>query len=235
MDSFSEDQFEPDMFWLEESLQMNQSAFLGYAEKPIENLSSKNFIVGSNSDSMNMKMVNSVGDNGIKQSEAMEPEKDRSHQRMINERMRREREKQNYNALHSLLPPKTKTDKNSIVIVATKEVQKMQSYKQELEKRNEELMRNLVEEEDEEIEVAKIRITVNKPSAGIDSMLGVFQCLKNVGIKIRSIQSNFSYEQLSAVLEIETKLPTEEVEKEVERTLNDVENKLIFHFPGSYL
>ncbi|KAK6914032.1 Myc-type, basic helix-loop-helix (bHLH) domain [Dillenia turbinata] len=235
MDSFSEDQFEPDMFWLEESLQMNQSAFLGYAEKPIENLSSKNFFVGSNSDSMNMKMVNSVGDNGIKQSEAMEPEKDRSHQPMINERMRREREKQNYNALHSLLPPKTKDDKNSIVTVAIKEVQEMQSQKKELEKRNEELMRNLVEEEDEKIEVAKIRVTVNKPSSGIDSMLGVFHCLKNLGIKIRSIQSNFSYEQLSAILEIETKLPAEEVEKEVERTLIDVEKKLLFQFPGCYL
>ncbi|KAK6929862.1 Myc-type, basic helix-loop-helix (bHLH) domain, partial [Dillenia turbinata] len=198
------------MFSLEESLQMTHSAFLGYAEKPVESLSATNFNVGSNSNSMNMqmKMVNCVGDNWIKQSEATEPERDQCPRHTISERMRRMKEKQNYNALHSLLPPKTKSDKNSIVKMAIKEVQELRSYKKELEKRNEELMRNLFEEEEEETEVAKIRITVNNASSGIDSMLGVFQCLKNLGIKIRSIQSSFSCGQLSAVLEIETKVLT---------------------------
>ncbi|KAK6929856.1 Myc-type, basic helix-loop-helix (bHLH) domain [Dillenia turbinata] len=206
MDSFFDDQFEPDMLWLEESLQIPQGAFLGHAENPIQSLSTENFNYGSNSNTMNMKVVNRVDDNWIKQSEAMEPERDRCHRHMISERMRRKEEKQNYNALHSLLPPKTKSDKNSIVKMAIKEAQELQRYKKDLENRNEELMRNSVGEEEKETEVAKIRIAVNQASSGIDSMLGVFQCLKNLGVKIRSIQSNFSREQLSAVLEIETKV-----------------------------
>ncbi|KAK8984201.1 hypothetical protein V6N11_029522 [Hibiscus sabdariffa] len=122
---------------------------------------------------------------------------------MMNERTRREKQKRSYFALHSMLPHGTKNDKNSIVQTATKRVREQEWLKKDLERRNRELQENLGENCREE---NKIRVKIENPMSGIDSMLEALKCLKALDSKPRMIQSNFSNQQFLAVMAFETQV-----------------------------
>lgn len=59
---------------------------------------------------------------------------------------------------------------------------------------------------EEEFEKAKIKAKVGNPICGVDSMLEVLKCLRNCGTKANSIQSSFSHQEFSTLIEIETKV-----------------------------
>ncbi|KAK1379902.1 Transcription factor bHLH92 like [Heracleum sosnowskyi] len=152
---------------------------------------------------------------------------ERGRRHMLSERMRREKQKHNYMRLHSLLPSGTKRDKHSIILTAVQEVEQLKKWRQELERQKSAMNKMLgareSSSEGSEMEEAKIRINVARPSSAVDSMLEVLKCLKQTGSNIRLIQSRFLPQQFSAVLGIETKVGAAEVEKAVHRTLFQVE------------
>ncbi|KAK8709692.1 hypothetical protein V6N13_060701 [Hibiscus sabdariffa] len=94
-------------------------------------------------------------------------------------------------------------DKNSIVQTATKRVREQEWLKKDLERRNRELQENLGENCREE---NKIRVKIENPMSGIDSMLEALKCLKALDSKPRMIQSNFSNQQFLAVMAFETQV-----------------------------
>ncbi|KAL4296141.1 hypothetical protein GQ457_12G004220 [Hibiscus cannabinus] len=150
-------------------------------------------------------------------------EKDKCFRHMMNERTRREKQKRSYFALHSMLPHCTKNDKNSIVETATKRVRELEWLKKDLERRNRELQENLGENCREE---NKIRVKIENPKSGIDSMLEALKCLKELDSKPRMIQSNFSNQQFLAVIGFETQMGAVKVEKAVSRRLQEAERKV---------
>ncbi|KAF6173457.1 hypothetical protein GIB67_027152 [Kingdonia uniflora] len=204
---------------------MNRGAFVVYKE-PIERLEQRNPVMVSNERNMNKRMIAflralpSTTDNKPKSLE-----KDRCFGHMVCERLRREKEKQNYAALHPLLPAGTKIDKISIVQMATLQLQDLQNVKEELRKQNYELEKKLCVKEEEKINVAKITLQVKGPSSSMDSMIGVLRCLKSMGLKASTISSLFSTDELSAAMDIETKIEAGLVKKAVESALAEVENK----------
>lgn len=229
MDEFFRDQFHGlgDIFWLDnEALPVNQSAFVAYANRPRSEFPSQNAGDGSNSLSANKRMIEFLRKIQPAKMEPPEHDGERGHRHMINERMRREREKQNYLALHSMMPPGTKNDKNSIVKTAAKRIHELQCCKQELERKNYELESNLGLKN----EGTKISVNVNNPTSGVDSMLEVLKCLKNLGSSTRSIQAEFSDHKLTAVLGIETQMGAGVVEKAVQRALQQAEDELLFRY-----
>ncbi|XP_031272331.1 transcription factor bHLH92-like [Pistacia vera] len=96
------------------------------------------------------------------------------HLLMINERMRREREKQHYLALRSMLSTGTRIDKNSTVQMAAMRIRELES--------------KLGKDTNEN----KIGIRVTNPISGIDYMVEALKSLKKTGSRIRNIQSEFS-------------------------------------------
>ncbi|XP_047335785.1 transcription factor bHLH92-like [Impatiens glandulifera] len=139
--------------------------------------------------------------------------RERGYRHMINERIRREKQKESYSTLRGLLPNGTKNDKNTIVQVAAKEIVEMERRRRELENQNKEMAARLGkrlcsldgEDEGSVSYNKKIMLKMANPSSscsGIDSVLEVLRCLKKNGLKAKSIQSNFSNNQISAVLHI---------------------------------
>ena len=93
--------------------------------------------------------------------------------------------------------------------MAAERIQELQRCNEELKRRKFELELALaaaIHDDEENLEVAKIKLRVVHPSSGIDSMLDVLKCLKNTGTKTKAIQSTFSSQEFSAVLQIETKI-----------------------------
>ncbi|GMI72003.1 hypothetical protein like AT5G43650 [Hibiscus trionum] len=139
--------------------------------------------------------------------EAKDDERERSFRHMMNERMRREKQKSSYLALHSMLPHGTKNDKKSIVEMAAKRVQELEWVKKDLEEN-------------------KIRVKIENPISGIDSMLEALKCLKALDSKPTMIRSIFSNQQFLALMEFQTQMGAAKVEKAVTRTLQETERKL---------
>lgn len=97
--------------------------------------------------------------------------------------------------------------------MAAARIQELEMHKEELMRRNNEIeMMTLAASNRENIEGvmsnsrAKINIKVAYPSCGIDSMLQVLKCLKNSGTQLKSMHSNFSPQEFSIMLDIETKV-----------------------------
>ncbi|KAF5199766.1 Transcription factor bhlh [Thalictrum thalictroides] len=150
--------------------------------------------------------------------------KERSYRHMIKERLRRFNQKQTYAALHSMLPPGTKNDKNSVLQISALHLQELKGLKEELQKQNLKLEKNLSHVNQRVIEeTTTIHMRWQYPSSGIDSMIGVLTCLKNMGLKARTIQSEFSVAEFYAVLEIEPKVEAVVVEKAIQIALADLE------------
>lgn len=119
---------------------------------------------------MNKGMIQLLKRNWEAKKAARGPELQRGYKHMINERNRREKQKLSYTALHSMLPHETKNDKNSIIHAAATEIRRLQSCKEVLSRRNNELESRLRESEG----VMKMRVSMANPRLhGADSMLQV--------------------------------------------------------------
>ncbi|XP_059315634.1 transcription factor bHLH92-like [Lycium ferocissimum] len=211
---------------------VNQSAFVSFREQPIEGFGVFGYEsnVSTNYQNMNKRMMEFLKKNWSPKNGEMKMEREKGHKHMIKERIRRQEQKQNYSALHKLLPMGTKGEKNAIVQTAAQRIQELQKYKENLKKRNDELQMILAESEKEEVEKANIKAKVNYPISGVDSMLEVLKCLKNCGTKANAIQSNFSQQEFSTVIEIETKSGAAELEKAVQNTLVEAERNFRAHW-----
>ncbi|KAL4282968.1 hypothetical protein GQ457_16G029520 [Hibiscus cannabinus] len=155
--------------------------------------------------------------------DANDGEKERSFRHMMNERMRREKQKSSYLALHSMLPHGTKNDKKSIVQMAAKRVQELEWLKKDLERRKQELQQQQQQTSEEN---RRIRVEIENPTSGIDSMLEALKCLKALDSKPTMIHSFFTNQQFLAVMQFQTQMETAKAEKAVTRTLQETERKL---------
>ncbi|XP_004288441.1 PREDICTED: transcription factor bHLH92 [Fragaria vesca subsp. vesca] len=235
MDQFIREALEGDFLCYENPpVLMNPSAFVPYSDQRAPRLGNKPPYPGSNSMNVSKRMVqflrNSCPSSTAK-TDAGEKEhgKEKGFRHMINERMRREKQKQGYFALHSLLPNGTKSDKNWIVQVATTTIEQLERQKDELRKRNMELESILCNQR--LVKWSRIRLRVANPTSGVDSMMEVLKCLKSLGLKTRNIQSSFSPYEFSAEVEIESKIGGAVVEAAMQETLHEVERKLLSSFP----
>ena len=207
------------------------SAFAPYRRRPVPGDGGDG---GSNNRRMNTnkRMIELLRSKWSAIGNAGEPDRGRSYRHMMRERARRENQKQSYVALHSLLPLGTKVfhiceakslvldlesnnlrtfsvdlpllqgDKNSIIEMAAHEIKKLQSSREELKRRNLELKSKSMEQ----AMVFNIGLRVGNPSSGIDSMVEVLKCLKNMDLKTTAIRSEFSPQQFSAVLKMQTQV-----------------------------
>jgi hypothetical protein len=113
MDLFFPQDFQGDIFWHEAyiaSSPVSQSAFAAYTEKPRTEFGSGS--TGGddrrNYANVNKRMMEFLRRSWHPRVETEEPEKERCFRHMMNERVRRERQKQSYMTLHSMLPFGTK-------------------------------------------------------------------------------------------------------------------------------
>ncbi|XAR57348.1 hypothetical protein NMG60_11025463 [Bertholletia excelsa] len=218
-------------FWaIPEASPANQSAFVRYSgENPRGGLGIRN------EGNVHRRMVEMLRRMWMPMPAPAAEGRENCYRHMMNERMRREKQKLSYSALHSLLPRGTKSDKNSIVQEAAKEIQELEKRREELQRRNMEMetiiANNLERENVKKGERAKIRIKVANPSSGTDSMLEVLKCLKKTGSSSRAIRSNISAQEMTAVVEVESEMGAGQVEEAVQRALLEAEWKLRGRFP----
>ncbi|XP_027367396.1 transcription factor bHLH92 [Abrus precatorius] len=207
-------------------LRSTQSAFVQYRELPIIN-SPK----WSNSQTMSKRMIAFLRKSLTAESNTgAEHERERCFRHMINERMRRQRQRQCCLALHALLPHGTKTDNNSVIQMAAKEIIRLQGCREELQRKNVVLEANLEDVKSNRVEGSKVQfLRVPYPTSGIDSMIETLKCLKYRGVDTRSIKSTFSPHELFAALETETKVADAEVERAIWSTLDELEWSFLSH------
>ncbi|MGJ2543777.1 basic helix-loop-helix domain-containing protein, partial [Salmonella enterica subsp. enterica serovar Paratyphi A] len=192
------------IFWMGEEevgFPANRSAFVRYEAGG--GFGSKSLGSGSGYGNVNKRMIEYMRRRWNPVAEGKEYERERCRRHMINERMRREKQKNCYYSLRSHLQPGTKSDKKSIVQAAAEEVKELQRHRDELERRNREIEGILAERERGKNEGTKIKLRVANPTSGVDSMVEVLKCLKQMGSKTAAIHSTFSDQELSAVLEID--------------------------------
>ncbi|XP_010558851.1 PREDICTED: transcription factor bHLH92-like [Tarenaya hassleriana] len=170
------------------------------------------------------RMADLLRRNWEERRKAAAPARDRCRRHMINERARRDKQRQSYFALHSLLPSGTKNDKNSIVQSALNRIGELQRQKRELERRIHVLEANLKTASEEK----QIALKVEDPVSGTDSMLEALKCLKAIGAKSVTIQAKFSPREFSTTMTIESQIAGGEVEQTLEKTLQEAEWKLLF-------
>ncbi|CAI9771285.1 unnamed protein product [Fraxinus pennsylvanica] len=188
--------FDWDMEWPKEAVLVNTSAFVRYIKQPIGELAPRSHGNGLNHQNVNKRMIEFLKKTSTRMrvETTIETESTRSHKHAISERMRREKHKQSYLALHKLLPLGTKSDKNSILHMAAKNIEELQKNKEELERRNGELEMVLAGKVNEiKEEKALIKLKVANPASGIDSMLEVLRCLENTGSKVSSRCSHLRF------------------------------------------
>ncbi|XVF38353.1 hypothetical protein REPUB_Repub20aG0094100 [Reevesia pubescens] len=182
MDQLIKQLLQGEIFWYETATpapSVSPSAFLPYPNTPRIELgfqSSSGCNNGVNSGNMNKRMIEFLRKSWPTTTETKDSEIERCFRHMMNERMRKEKQKKSYFDLHYMLPLGTKKD---------------------LERRNHERKSNLA---------AKIKLRIENPTSGIDSMLEVFKCLKKLDSKPRMIQSKFTNKEFLAVMDIETEL-----------------------------
>ncbi|XP_040999722.1 transcription factor bHLH92-like [Juglans microcarpa x Juglans regia] len=239
MEMFCPQDLQSGMFWYDayEAPPVKQSAFVAYTEGPRIEFGAGNWNSGWNrGNNMNKRMVEFLRRSWHPKIEIQEHEKERGFRHMMNERARREKQKQSYMALHSVLPFGTKSDKSCIIQTAAKKIQELQRRVEELKRRNKlGVEASMVAVEGKrDVGVAKIRVRVPNPASGVDSMVEVLQFLKTLGLKTRTIRSNFSAQEFSAELEIETEMvgAADDAEKAIDKeiTLLEAERKLLLHF-----
>ncbi|OMO95560.1 hypothetical protein COLO4_15786 [Corchorus olitorius] len=244
MDQFIMQLLQGEIFWYETTppppVAVRQTAFLPYSNIPRIEFGSQSAATGNcnggmmmNSGNMNKKMIEFLKESWHwpkPTTETRDSDRERNNFRhMMNERMRRQKQRQSYIALHDKLPRGTKNDKNSIVQTATRRVQELEWLKKDLENRNYELQASLGAmnyEEKNDHEGTKITVKIDNPMCGIDSMLQVLKCLKTMDLNPRMIQSKFTTQEFLAVMDIGTQIRAAEVEKVVNITVQEAERKL---------
>ncbi|CAH8323091.1 unnamed protein product [Eruca vesicaria subsp. sativa] len=209
--------------------EQNRSAFRSYVR-----VNEQRMVLSSSTVNVKRRMVNLLRKNWEEKKIGTAPEKERCRQHMMKERTRREKQKQSYLALHSLLPLATKNDKNSTVEKAVDQIRKLEGLKKELERRMNVLEAKSAKDHDE-MNGTKVRFHVQEPLSGIDSMVEILQSLKSMGTKLKTVEANFSPHQFSATMNIETQIRGEEVEKRVQKRLQETEWKLLFPQEASFL
>lgn len=229
------DDLDDEVFWpSEQPVPMVQSSFVPYTEPnfwfsfieneyPIKRPNAHKRMLNFLRTIPTNKSNNTTSDEG-----GREFDRDRNYNHKISERLRREKQKNTFTALHSLLPPGTKNEKNCILKTAALHLQELKKLRETLHKRNHELENNVYPTiEDDTKETDTFRLRRQTPPSGIDSMIGVLTTMKSMGLKARSIQSEFSNTDFFAVLEIEQKIDAVHVENAVENALKEVERKFI--------
>lgn len=103
MDLFFQELQSDDAFWYD-LIPLNQSAFLPYTSTPTREIPATCSFNGSNSTNMNKRMIGFMGRSWPLRIETEESDSARCYRRKISERMRREKEKNGYLALHAMLP-----------------------------------------------------------------------------------------------------------------------------------
>lgn len=95
--------------WFDDFPLVNPSAFVKYVDQRVGGMGKKGDGSGSSRDgNANKRMMEFLGKMWKPALQTMQTAQERVHRHMINERMRRERQKQSYLALHRLLPLGTK-------------------------------------------------------------------------------------------------------------------------------
>ncbi|KAJ4901752.1 Transcription factor bHLH92 [Raphanus sativus] len=206
----------------------NRSAFRSYVRDNEQRM------VSSSSVNVKRRMVNLLRKNWEGKKIVAVPEKERCRQHMMKERTRREKQKQSYLALHSLLPFGTKSNKNSIAEKAVDQIRRLEGLKKELDRRMNVLEAKSAGDHDE-MNGTKVRFNVQEPLSGIDSIVEVLQCLKSMGTNLNTVQANFSPHEFSATMNIETQIRGDEVERSVQKRLQETEWKLLFFPEASFL
>ncbi|XP_030534018.1 transcription factor bHLH92 [Rhodamnia argentea] len=236
MDLFFQEELQNDLFWHDPSVLppplASWSAFSPYAKSPAglhrPPIQDRGF-KPSPGNNMNKRMVEFLRRSWAEPSRTQEFERERSTRHMMNERMRRERQKHSYSALHAVLPLGTKNDKNSIVQTAYMRIKELAKYNQELERQNRELESGLNERRGDKAGGTKIRVKVANPTSGVDSMLEVLRCLNNMGLEATTIQMQCSADQLFAVIEVQNEIEAANVEQVIQWTLLEAERKLLYN------
>ena len=90
--------------------------------------------------------------------------------------------------------------------MAAKRIQELETYKRIMVRRNGEIEEKLTANGIVNVESTKVRIEVANPTSGMDPMVDILKCLKSLGAKTRSVQSQISDQQLTAVMDIETEV-----------------------------
>lgn len=102
--------------------------------------------------------------------------------------------------------------------MATKEITKLQQYKEELEKNIETSHeariwqqqgkdnKSKASSSSSSSEVAEIKLKVTNPASGVDSMIEVLDCMKTTGSMVHALKSHFSDHEFAAELQFETKV-----------------------------
>ncbi|PHU21797.1 hypothetical protein BC332_06904 [Capsicum chinense] len=128
---------------------VNQSAFVSFESKLSDEFGVYSYgSVSTNHRNMNKRAMEFLKKNWISKNGQVKIEKEKGHKHMIKERIRREKQKQSYLALHKLLPMGTKGEKNAIVQTAASRIEELQKYKENLKKRNDELEMMILAEND---------------------------------------------------------------------------------------
>ncbi|XP_010911272.2 transcription factor BHLH148 isoform X1 [Elaeis guineensis] len=213
---------------------VHRSAFRPYARP--DNGQIKEAVSSGNGDhrkSIHQRMIEMVRRIPKAKEECKGVEMSRGFKHMMRERQRREKLSQRYADLYSMLSSRSKGDKNSIVQSAAAYVRELKEVKEQMQRRNEELM-TMISGSNGRTEEAKIKFRVANPSSAIDSMIGALRCLKTIDVEARAIRSDLSGHELSAIMSIETKVAAGEVERAVEVALMDVERKLPRPLPRTH-
>lgn len=232
MDLFFQELQSDDAFWYD-LIPLNQSAFLPYTSTPTREIPATCSFNGSNSTNMNKRMIGFMGRSWPVRIETEESDSARCYRRKISERMRREKEKNGYLALHAMLPLGTRVSHAYPQMNCNEYLwwrwrswflfflfdlwlqNDKNSIMQMAAKRIDELKRykEVLERRNYELEEKggnarsrKIEFKVRNPTSGIDYMVEVLKCLNSLGSKLISIKSRYSDEELVAVMDIETQV-----------------------------
>ncbi|GMH28501.1 hypothetical protein Nepgr_030344 [Nepenthes gracilis] len=229
-DPFFEDELQKIIFQQMIPIPISRSAFLPYTVGCTDQIGTEGRRSGPN---LNRRIVEFLWRDWMRKVESIKPERERCYKHMMNERKRRKKQRDCYLALHSILPQGTKSDKSSIVQMAEKEIMGLKKRKEELEARMSELQEELMggnQEQREDEATAEIKVMVDNPSLGIDSLLGVLKCINSMGSAARFIQSHISDYELSAVLQIDSKsqVAAAEIKNAVQRRLYQLGTKNSF-------
>ncbi|CAM8918220.1 unnamed protein product [Rhodiola kirilowii] len=217
---FYQDQPPASSSWFDDSLVGKPSDFVPFSEQEWVKVD------GSEEKNVKRRMVEMLRGRWKKSEEATVAEKERRLKHMVKEMLRRRSHKEGFTSLRAILPTRTKSDKISIITAAATEIMRTRRTLEDLRRRNMELKKKLDAKGKGGV-MSIVKIRVGNPVSGIDSMVEVLHCLKGSGSDIRRIQAHFSEQELSAELDVDSRIAENEVEKAVQNTLVQVEEKIL--------
>ncbi|XP_078435807.1 transcription factor BHLH148-like isoform X2 [Wolffia australiana] len=138
------------------------------------------------------------------------------------ERHRRERLSQSYADVYRMIGPQRKTGKISIVREAAEHLRGLWRTRDALQRRSHELRAAAGRVDGGE----PIRLRVGNPLSPVDSIIAVLERLKSLGVRTQSIRSCAQDCELTAAIDVQTELRTDEVQAALRRAVVEVEWKL---------